>query len=114
MSAMQNRRQILFSTDGHAGADVLAYKPYLEERYHQRFDEWAATYHDAWLEGLDRNRDPNHRIGVASADGSGQLGCQPATEASRRAGHRRRGVVPEYLAALLSVGGSYGTRASYT
>ena len=67
MSATQNRRQILFSTDGHAGADVLAYKPYLEERYHRRFDEWAAGYHDAWLEGLDRDRDPNHRIGVASA-----------------------------------------------
>ena len=67
MSAPRNRRQVLFSTDGHAGADVLAYKPYLEQRYHGRFDDWAANYHDAWLEGLDRDRDPNHRIGVASA-----------------------------------------------
>ena len=68
MSATQERRQVLFSTDGHAGAGVLAYKPYLEERYHGRFDEWATTYRDAWLEGIDRDRDPNHRIGVASAE----------------------------------------------
>ena len=67
MSASPQHRQVLFSTDGHAGADLLEYKPYLEQRYHQRFDDWAATYHDAWLEGLDRDRDPNQRVGVASA-----------------------------------------------
>jgi predicted TIM-barrel fold metal-dependent hydrolase len=62
-----SRHQILFSTDGHAGADVLGYRPYLEQRYHEAFDRWAGKFHDAWAEGTDQGRDPNHRIGVASA-----------------------------------------------
>jgi predicted TIM-barrel fold metal-dependent hydrolase len=61
------RRQILFSTDGHAGADLLGYKPYLEERYLDAFDAWASSFHDVWAEDSDQDRDPNHRIGVASA-----------------------------------------------
>jgi predicted TIM-barrel fold metal-dependent hydrolase len=63
-----DRRQILFSTDGHAGADVLGYRPYLEARFHDEFDAWAAAYHDAWAERTDQDRDPNHRVGVASAE----------------------------------------------
>src|SRR6516165_3356522 len=61
------RRQILFSTDGHAGADLLGYKPYLEQRYLDAFDAWASGFHDVWAENSDQGRDPNHRIGVASA-----------------------------------------------
>jgi predicted TIM-barrel fold metal-dependent hydrolase len=61
------RRQILFSTDGHAGADLLDYKPFLEQKYHDAFDTWASAFHDVWAENSDQNRDPNHRIGVASA-----------------------------------------------
>lgn len=60
-------RQILISSDGHAGADLLAYKPYLESRYHDEFDAWASTFSDAWAEGTDQGRDSNHRVGVASA-----------------------------------------------
>jgi predicted TIM-barrel fold metal-dependent hydrolase len=67
MSANDQARQILFSTDGHAGADVLGYRPYLESRYHDAFDAWAAGYHDAWADDLDQGRDANHRVGVASA-----------------------------------------------
>jgi predicted TIM-barrel fold metal-dependent hydrolase len=67
MTASDQTRQILFSTDGHAGADLLAYKPYLESRYHDAFDAWAASFHDAWAEDIDLDRDPNHRVGVASA-----------------------------------------------
>ena len=67
MAPNDARRQILFSTDGHAGADVLGYKPYLESRYHEQFDAWAAGYHDAWADDLDQGRDANHRVGVASA-----------------------------------------------
>ena len=70
MATTGTRRQVLVSTDGHAGADVLDYRPYLERRYHSQFDDWAARYHDAWAEDLDQNRDPNHRIGVASAHAS--------------------------------------------
>ena len=68
MTESNDRRQILFSTDGHAGADLLGYKPYLERRYHEQFDAWAAAYHDAWAEGTDQERDPNLRVGVASAE----------------------------------------------
>jgi predicted TIM-barrel fold metal-dependent hydrolase len=59
-------RQILISTDGHAGADLWDYKPYLEQRWHDEFDAWAATFHDAWTEA-DPDRPANHRLGVASA-----------------------------------------------
>jgi predicted TIM-barrel fold metal-dependent hydrolase len=66
MSAPGDRRQILISTDGHCGADLWDYKPYLERRHHDAFDAWAATFHDAWAEGTDQDRPENHRVGVAS------------------------------------------------
>jgi predicted TIM-barrel fold metal-dependent hydrolase len=37
-------RQIVISADGHAGADLLDYRPYLERRWHDDFDAWAAAY----------------------------------------------------------------------
>jgi predicted TIM-barrel fold metal-dependent hydrolase len=61
------RRQVLISTDGHAGADLLDYKPYLEQRYHEQFDAWAGGFHDAWVDDTDQDRPLNHRLGVASA-----------------------------------------------
>ena len=70
MTISAQRRQVLFSTDGHAGADILGYKPYLESTYHEAFDTWAANYHDAWAEDIDQDRVPNHRVGVASAQAS--------------------------------------------
>src|SRR5262249_15001922 len=33
MSATGERHQIVISTDGHCGADLRDYKPYLEQRY---------------------------------------------------------------------------------
>jgi predicted TIM-barrel fold metal-dependent hydrolase len=64
---MEQRRQVVISTDGHAGADLWDYKPYLERRYHEQFDAWAGTFHDAWAEETDQERPLNHRLGVASA-----------------------------------------------
>jgi len=64
---MEQRRQVVISTDGHAGADLLDYRPYLESRYHEQFDAWASTFHDAWAEETDQERPLNHRLGVASA-----------------------------------------------
>jgi predicted TIM-barrel fold metal-dependent hydrolase len=58
--------QILFSTDGHCGADLRDYKPYLEHRYHDAFDAWADDFHDAWADETDQDRDANHRVGIAS------------------------------------------------
>ena len=59
-------RQVLFSADGHCGADLLGYKPYLEQRYHEAFDRWARSFHDEWAEETDQDRPANHRVGVAS------------------------------------------------
>jgi len=59
--------QVVISTDGHAGAGLLDYKPYLESRYHDAFDAWAATFRDAWVDADDQDRPANHRLGVASS-----------------------------------------------
>ena len=37
-------RYTIISSDGHAGADLLDYKPYLASRWHDDFDGWATTY----------------------------------------------------------------------
>jgi predicted TIM-barrel fold metal-dependent hydrolase len=39
---------IVVSTDTHAGADLLDYKPYLEKEWHDEFDAWAASFVDPW------------------------------------------------------------------
>jgi predicted TIM-barrel fold metal-dependent hydrolase len=67
MSSQGTGRQIVISTDGHCGADLPDYKPYLEQRYQDDFDAWAATFHDAWAEELDQDRPVDNRAGVASA-----------------------------------------------
>ena len=67
MGEAESKRQVLISTDGHAGADLLDYKPYLEQRWHDEFDAWAADFRDAWVEENDQDRPENQRLGVASA-----------------------------------------------
>jgi predicted TIM-barrel fold metal-dependent hydrolase len=47
---LTGRPYALISTDGHAGADLWDYKPYLEARWHDEFDAWAGSYSDAWGE----------------------------------------------------------------
>ncbi|MCU1363839.1 MAG: amidohydrolase [Acidimicrobiaceae bacterium] len=58
-------RHIVISTDGHCGADILDYKPFLESRYHEEFDAWASDYQDAWG-ALEDAVPVGRRIGVAS------------------------------------------------
>jgi predicted TIM-barrel fold metal-dependent hydrolase len=58
-------RHIVISTDGHCGADLLDYKPFLESRYHEEFDAWASDYHDVWSE-LEDAVPLGRRVGVAS------------------------------------------------
>jgi predicted TIM-barrel fold metal-dependent hydrolase len=60
-----SKRYVVVSTDGHCGADVRDYKPYLESRYHDDFDAWADTYRDGWVE-TDQALDPDHRAGHLS------------------------------------------------
>jgi predicted TIM-barrel fold metal-dependent hydrolase len=62
------RRYVLISSDAHAGADLLDYKPYLERRFHEEFDDWAASFQDPWS-NLDlelAQDDPNLHLGPAS------------------------------------------------
>ena len=39
-----NDRYTIISSDCHAGADLLAYRPYLDPEYRDDFDDWAATF----------------------------------------------------------------------
>ena len=70
MADRSGRRYVLISSDAHAGADLLDYKPYLEKELHDDFDAWAASYEeDAWgkldTEMVDTD-DPNIKMGVSS------------------------------------------------
>lgn len=39
---------IVISSDNHAGADLLDYKPFLARKWHEEFDAWAAEYTNPW------------------------------------------------------------------
>lgn len=66
-------RYTIISADGHAGADIAAYKAYLERRYHDEFDGWLATYENPWRDleqpGRTRNWDSDERLRDLDADG---------------------------------------------
>jgi predicted TIM-barrel fold metal-dependent hydrolase len=66
VTASTSERYVVVSTDGHCGADVWGYKPYLERRYHDEFDAWAATYRDAWGTSGDAQPSDNDRLGFES------------------------------------------------
>src|SRR5487761_786954 len=44
----QDHHYVVISSDDHGGADLYAYKPYLEKKWHDEFDEWAANYSNPW------------------------------------------------------------------
>lgn len=66
-------RYTVISADGHAGADLLDYRPYLESRYHAEFDAWAATYVNPYEDLLhgdaERNWDSARRLADLEHDG---------------------------------------------
>ena len=66
-------RYTVISADCHAGADLLAYRPFLESKYHDAFDDWAATfvspYGDLVQPDADRNWDSARRMRELEADG---------------------------------------------
>ena len=66
-------RYTIVSADGHAGADITAYKAYLEGKYHEEFDRWFATYENPWQDleqtGRTRNWDNDERLRDLDADG---------------------------------------------
>ena len=59
-----NGRYVAISSDGHAGADRMGYRPYLSSRWHDEFDRWAGSYRSPFVEakgtqdGPDRLDDP--------------------------------------------------------
>jgi predicted TIM-barrel fold metal-dependent hydrolase len=61
MNESGSRPYVLISTDAHAGADLLGYKPYLPAALHDQFDAWAADFHDPWadLDDADAMHDPD-------------------------------------------------------
>jgi len=64
MDLTSTERYVVISTDGHCGADLMDYKPYLQKSLHEQFDEWAAHYSDAWG-ALDPEAGEG-RVGAAS------------------------------------------------
>ena len=66
-------RYIVISADGHAGGNIPDYRPYLETRWHDEFDAWAADFENPYedLEGDlgSRNWDSQRRMADLEADG---------------------------------------------
>jgi len=66
-------RYIVISADCHAGADLRDYKPFLEAKYHDDFDNWADhyvnPYGDLKKADADRNWDSTRRTHELEADG---------------------------------------------
>jgi len=68
-----DRRYTVISSDAHAGADLLDYRPYLASRWHDDFDDWAATYVNPFADLLAptayRSWDSDRRLAENDADG---------------------------------------------
>jgi len=64
---------VIISIDGHAGADLGDYRPYLAGRWHDEFDAWAAAFVNPWGDlvnpDADRNWDSDRRLRELDADG---------------------------------------------
>ena len=56
-------RYLVISADMHGGATVQGYRPYLATRWHDEFDEWAATTPSRWVEATT----PKRRVAVGTA-----------------------------------------------
>ena len=66
----KSRNYVLINSDGHAGASIRDYKPYLARELHDEFEAWASDFHDPWADfdkELADTDDEGLRIGVSSA-----------------------------------------------
>jgi len=61
-------RYVIISSDCHAGADILGYKPYLERKWYDEFESWAASFHDPWEDMLGSTREDMLGNGQAAED----------------------------------------------
>ena len=66
-------RYTIISADGHAGAEMSAYREYLESRYHDDFDAWSAEYVNPFADLLApiayRSWDSDRRLAETESDG---------------------------------------------
>ena len=65
-----SKNYVLITADGHAGASIRDYKPYLAKAFHDEFEVWAKDFHDPWADfdkELSDTDDEGLRIGVSSA-----------------------------------------------
>jgi predicted TIM-barrel fold metal-dependent hydrolase len=66
-------RYTVISVDGHAGAELRAYKPYLASRWHSEFDAWADGYVNPFGDLLAptayRNWDSERRLAETESNG---------------------------------------------
>jgi predicted TIM-barrel fold metal-dependent hydrolase len=66
-------RYVVISADGHAGADLRGYRPYLETALLDEFDRWADAYvnpfGDLQRPGANRNWDSDVRNDALESDG---------------------------------------------
>src|SRR6185436_591975 len=66
-------RYTVISVDGHAGAALQDYKPYLASRWHDEFDAWAAAYVNPFADLLAptayRNWESDRRLAELEQDG---------------------------------------------
>jgi hypothetical protein len=73
MSAIARDRYIVVSADGHAGAELPAYREYLERRYRDDFDAWVSGFQNPFSDlrrpDAERNWDSQRRQRELEADG---------------------------------------------
>jgi predicted TIM-barrel fold metal-dependent hydrolase len=66
-------RYTIVSVDGHAGATIEGYRPYLASRWHDEFDAWAAAYVNPFADLLAktayRNWDSDRRLAETESNG---------------------------------------------
>ena len=76
-AAADSRPYTIISSDGHAGADLHDYKPYLASRWHDDFDAWAPTYVNPFADlqapTAYRSWDSARRLEETEADGIAQV-----------------------------------------
>ena len=65
---MGQDRYTIISADGHAGADIPGYKQYLEARFHDDFEAWAATFVNPFTDLEDPSRVRNWDNEVRQAE----------------------------------------------
>jgi predicted TIM-barrel fold metal-dependent hydrolase len=72
---LHDERYVVISADGHCGAYVEGYRPYLESSWHDEFDAWAADYEVTYddLKGPDGDRNWNSSRRVAELEADGQV-----------------------------------------